>query len=90
MSYSIESKNQIYVKGYWFLSFARNIDKYFSNTFSQKIFDSAKKSATDTIKTASLRAIQKTAEASGDLIGNKVAGKITLASKATKKMKQKK
>ena len=48
-----------------------------SNKYSQKIVDTAKKSATDAIKTASKRAIQKTAEATGDLIGNKVADKIT-------------
>ena len=40
-----------------------------------------KKSTTDAIKTASKRAIQKTAEASGDLIGNEIAGKITSVSK---------
>ena len=42
-----------------------------------KRLDSAKKSATDAIKTISKRAIQKTAEAAGDLIGNKIADKIT-------------
>ena len=42
-----------------------------------------KKSATDAIKTASKRAIQKTAEAIGDLTGNKIADKIT--SKASPK-----
>ena len=36
-----------------------------------------KKSATDAVKTASKRAIQKTAEATSDLIGNKIADKIT-------------
>ena len=40
-----------------------------------------KKSATDAINTSSKRAIQKTAEATGDLIGNKIADKITSASK---------
>ena len=40
-----------------------------------------KKSAADAIKTASERAIQKTAEATGDLVGNKIADKITIASK---------
>ena len=40
-----------------------------------------KKSTTDAIKTASKRAIQKTAEATGDLIGTKIADKITSASK---------
>ena len=36
-----------------------------------------KKSTTDAIKTASKRAIQKTAETIGDLIGNKTVDKIT-------------
>ena len=35
----------------------------------------------DAIKTASKRAIQKTAEAASDLIGNKISDKITNASK---------
>ena len=38
-------------------------------------------STTDAIKTASKRTIQKTAEATDDLIGNKIADKITFASK---------
>ena len=69
--YSIEPRDRRYVKGYGFLSFARNIGKNISNRYSQKLVDSAIKSvatkvATDTIKTASKRAIQKTAEATGD------------------------
>ena len=36
----------------------------------QKILNHAKQSATDELKTASKRAIQKTAETTGDLIGN--------------------
>ena len=40
-----------------------------------------KKSTTDAIKTASKRPIQKNAEATGDLIGNKIADKITSVSK---------
>ena len=43
----------------------------FSNKYGQKLLDSAKKSTTDPIKTASKKAIQKTAEPTGDLIGNK-------------------
>ena len=88
MRYSIEPRERRYVKGYGFLSFARNIGthaakvaKNMSNKYSQKLVDTAKKSATDTIKTASKRVIQKTAEATGDLIGNKIADKITSASK---------
>ena len=52
MRYSIEPKERRYVKGYDFLSFARNIDthatkvaKNMSNKCSQKLVDSAKKSA---------------------------------------------
>ena len=52
-----------------------------SNKYSQKLLDSAKKSTTDAIKTASKRAIQKTAEATDDLIGNKIADKIKSISK---------
>ena len=87
MRYSIEPKDRIYVKGYGFLSFAKNMGKSLSNKYGQKLLDSAKKSTTDAIKTASKRAIQKAAEATGDLIGNKIADKITSVSKkSTKKL----
>ena len=81
MRYSIEPKDTIYVKGYGFLSFAKNIGKNLSNEYGRKLLDSAKKSTADAMKTASKRAIPKTAEAAGDLIGNKIAGKITSVSK---------
>ena len=82
--YSIEPRDiceRIYVKGYGFLPFDKNMGKSLSNKYGQKPLDSAKKSTTDAIKTASKRAIQKTAEATGDLIGNKIADKITSVSK---------
>ena len=41
--------------------------KNLSNKYGQKLFDSARKSTIDTIKTASKWAIQKTAEATSDL-----------------------
>ena len=88
MHYSIDPRERRHVKGYGFLSFARNIFTYaakvaknMGNKYSQKLVDTAKKSATDAIKTASKRAIQKAAEATGDLVGNKIADKITSASK---------
>ena len=66
MRYLIEPRTRRHVKGYGFLSFARNIGthaakaaKNMSNKYSQKLVDTAKKSATDAIKTASKRAIQK-------------------------------
>ena len=80
MRYSIEPRDIIYVKEYGFLSFAKNIGKNVSNKYGQKCLVSAKKSKTDAIKTASKRAIQKRAEATDDLIGNKIADKTTNAS----------
>ena len=43
----------------------------------QKLLDHAKQSATDAFKTTSKRVVQKAAEATGDLIGNNIAKKIT-------------
>ena len=65
------------MKGYGFLSFAKYVGKRLSNKYGRKLIDNAKKSRTDAIKTASKRAIQKTAEATGDLIGNKNVDKMT-------------
>ena len=65
------------------MSFARSM----SNKNGKKLVDTAIKSATDAIKTTSKSAIQKTAEATGDLVGNKTADEITSASKKyTKKL----
>ena len=77
MRYSIEPRDRVYVKRYGFISFAKSM----SNKYGKKLVDTAKKSAADVIKTASTRAIQKTAEATGDLVGNKIADKITSVSK---------
>ena len=75
----------MYVKGYWFSSFAKNMGKNLTNKYGQKLLDTAKKSTTHAIKTALKRAIQKTAEATGDLIGNKIADKIMSVSKKSVK-----
>ena len=79
MGYSIEPTERRYVKGYGFLSFAKNIDRNLSNTYGQKIVDTAKISATDALKVASKSEIEKTA--TGDLVGNKITHKITSTSK---------
>ena len=81
MRYAIQPRYRIYVKGYEFLSFAKNMGKSLSNKYGQKLIHNANKSATDAIITASKRAIQKSAEATGDLIGNKIANEITSVSK---------
>ena len=50
MRYSIEPRDRRYVKGYEFLSFAKNIGKNISNKYSQKLVDSAKNSEADVTK----------------------------------------
>ena len=88
MRYSIETRERRYVKGYGFLSFAKNmgtratrVAKNLNNKYGQKLLATVKKSATDELKIAGKIAIQKTAEASGDLVGNFIADKITSISK---------
>ena len=83
MRYSIEPR--IYAKGYGFLSFAKNMGTSLSNKYGQKLLDGAKKSTTDAIKTVSKIVVQKTAEKTGDLIGNTIVDKITSVSKKSAK-----
>ena len=52
-----------------------------SGKYSQKLLGHAKKFVTDALKTSSKQIIQKIAEGTGDLIGNKTANKITKLSK---------
>ena len=61
------------------------MSKNLGNKYSQKRLYTAKKSTADAIKTVSRRAIQKTTEATGDLIGNKIPDKITNVSKKLSK-----
>ena len=85
MRYLTEPRFRNYVKGYCFLSFARKSgDKY-----GKKLMDTATKTGIDAAKTASKRIVQKIAEATGDLIGNKIADKITWIGKPKEKEKTK-
>ena len=59
MRYSIEPKFRKYVKGYGFLSFAKD----FGNKYGKKLMDTAIKTGIDAAKTTSKRIVQKTAEA---------------------------
>ena len=96
MRYSIEPRERRYVKGYGFLSFARNFankyGKYVMNTaiktgtnfnskYGEKLTDTAIKTGKDFATIAGKKIVHKTAKATGDLIGNKIADKITSASK---------
>ena len=68
IGYLVEPRDRIFVKGYGFLSFAKNMDKNNGKNISkslsgkyspgmlamcQKLLDNAKKSATDALKTSS-------------------------------------
>ena len=61
MRHWVQPRGWIFVKGYGFLSFAKNmgknigknINKNFSGKYSQKLLDHAKQSATDALKTTS-------------------------------------
>ena len=69
MRYSIEPRERRYVKGYGFMSFARN----FNDKYSKSLMDASKTFA----KNAGKKILKETAKATGDLIGNKSADKIT-------------
>ena len=77
MRYSLEPKYRKYVEGYRFLSFARK----FGDKYGKKLIDTATKTGIDAAKTTSKRGVQKTAEATGDLIGSKIADKTTSVGK---------
>ena len=84
MRYSTEPKYRKYVKGYDFLSFARN----FGNKYKKELMNIATKTGIDAAKTAAKKVVQKTAEATRDLIGNKIADKITSVGKSKKDEKK--
>ena len=67
MGYSTEPKYRKYVKGCCFLS----IERRFGDKYGKKLKDTATKAGIDAPKTTSKRVVQKTAEATGDLIGKK-------------------
>ena len=90
MRHSLEPEYRKYVKGYGFLSFARNFGgKYgkklmntgiktgtnFNNKYGKKLTDTAIKTGKDFA--TSKKIVHKSAEATGDLVGNKIADKIT-------------
>ena len=89
LRYSVQPRDQIFVKDYWFLFFAKNMDKNIgknisktlSGKYSQKLPDHVKKFATDALKTTSKGVIQKTAKATGNLFGKKIADRITKVAK---------
>ena len=96
MRYSTEPRERRFVKGYSFLSFARNVsNKYgkklmntaiktgtnFNSKYDKKLTDTAIKTGKDFATIAGKKIVYKSAEATGDLIDNKIADKITSAPK---------
>ena len=68
MHYSVQQRDRIF-------------EKDSGKKYAQKRLDHAKQSVIDAIKTSSKTVIQKTAEATGNLISNKNAKRITKVSK---------
>ena len=96
MRYSIEPKERRYVKRYGFLSFARNFgnkygkklmntaiktDTNFNSKYGKTLTYTTIKTGKDFATIAGKKIVHKSAEATGDLIDNKIADKITSASK---------
>ena len=88
MRYSLEPHYRRYVQGQGFMSFARNIgNKYgrkifdigksMKKKYGKKILDNSLSAGKDFAKIAGKKVLTKSAEATGDLIGNKIADRIT-------------
>ena len=92
MRYSLETHYRRYVQGQGFMPFARNIgNKYGKKIFDEsldvgksmkkkygkKLLDNSLSSGKDFAKIASKKVLNKSAEATADLIGNKIADRIT-------------
>ena len=72
MRYSLEPLYRRYVQGQGFMSFARNI----GDRYGKKILDNSLSAGKDFAKIAGKKVLNKSAEATGDLIGNKIADRI--------------
>ena len=78
MHYPIEPRNWIFVKGYVFLSFtknmnknvAKNLSKNVRGNYNQKLLDPAKQSATDALKTTSTKVIATLGLSTANKINN--------------------
>ena len=84
MRYSTEPKFRKYIKENDFLSFARK----FSDKYGKKLMDTGTKTGIGAAKTDSKTVVQTTAEATGYLIRNKIADKITSLGKRKSKEKE--
>ena len=92
MRYSLEPSYRKYVHGHGFMSFAKNIgNKYgkkifdksidvgkkYGKKYGNKLLDNSLSASKDFAKIAGKKVLTKSAEATGDMIGNKIADRIT-------------
>ena len=96
MRYSLEPHYRRYVQGQGFMSFAKNtgnkygrkifdksidVGKSMKKKYGKKILDNSISAGKDFAKIAGKKVLTKSAEAAGDLIGNKIADRITKSSR---------
>ena len=102
MRYSLEPRYRRYVQGQGFMSFARNIgNKYGKKIFDKsidvgksmkekygkKILETSLSAGKDFAKIAGKKVSTKSAEVTGDMIGNKIADRIIKVLKIKNKKK---
>ena len=96
MRYSLEPSYRKYIHGHGFMSFAKNIGNIYgrklfdksidvgkkvSNKYGRKILAKSMDAGKGFAKIAGKKVLTKSAEATGDLIGNKIADRITKSSR---------
>ena len=96
MSYSLEPRDRKYVQGQGLMSFAKNIgnkygkklfdksmdvSKKYGKKYGNKLLDNSISSAKDFTKIAGKKVLTKSKEATGEMIGDKIADRITRSSR---------
>ena len=99
MRYSLEPRYRKYVQGQGFMSFAKNIgnkygkklfdksmdvSKKYGKKYGNKLLDNSISAGKDFVKKAGKKVLTKSVEATGDLIGYKIADRISSRNKAQK------
>ena len=92
----LEPRYRKYVQGQGFMSFAKNIgnkygkklfdksmdvSKKYGNKYGRKLLDKSMDAGKDFAKIAGKKVLTKSAEATGEIIGNKIADRITRSSR---------
>ena len=75
----IEDRDQIYVRSYEFLSFAKDMSKNLNSKYQQRFLDTTNNLAKDALNISSQRVLQNATTAAGDVVGNKIEEKLVSA-----------